>query len=182
MGKEKIISAIKKAKKGIDQYIEIMDLFLSTDVSIDREFQRKYNFFYRVRQRTEKWYKTYYSFMQEQKGNAPNFSTVLRHLYSELGRYEPSFSSKLIATHNPDLPIWDAFILKNTGIKAPYYSDPNKLIKAVDKYKKIQSWYKDFLVSDSGSLIIEVFNDNVPEHGAISDLKKIDFILWQTRA
>ncbi len=182
MDREKIIAAIRKAKKGIGQYTEIMNSFRSTDVSIDREFQRKFNFFYRVRQRTENWYKTYYSFMQQQKGNAPSFSTVLRHLYSELDRYEPSFSSKFVATHDPELPIWDAFVLKNTGIKAPYYSDPNKLSKAEEKYKKIQNWYKQFLVSDFGNLIIEIFNENVPEQSVISDLKKIGFVLWQTRA
>ena len=182
MDREKIISAIKKARKGIGQYLEIMDSFHSTDVSTDREFQRKFNSFYRVRQRTATWYKTYYSFMQRQKGKAPTFSTVLRYLHSELGRYEPSFSSKFVATHNPDLPIWDAFVLKNTGIKAPYYSDLKKLFKAEEKYKKVQSWYGGYLLSDSGNLIVEIFDEVVPEHNRISNLKKIDFVLWQTRA
>ena len=182
MDSKKIISAIKKARKGIGQYLEIMYSFHSTDVSTDREFQRKFNAFYRVRQRPANWYKTYYSFMQLQKGKDPSFSTVLRYLHSELGRYEPSFSSKFVATHNSDLPIWDAFVLKNAGIKPPYYSDSRKLFKAEKKYKEIESWYEQYLTSDSGNLIIEIFDELVPEHNRISNLKKIDFVLWQTRA
>jgi hypothetical protein len=36
--------------------------------------------------------------------------------------------------------------------------------------------------STSGKLIIELFQQIVPEHSRISDLKKIDFVLWQNRA
>ncbi len=182
MDKEEIISAIKRARKGIGQYLEIMDLFHSTDVSIDTEFQRKFNAFYRVRQRPTNWYKTYYSFMQQQKGKNPSFSRVLRYLYSELGRYEPSFSSKFVATHNPDLPIWDRFVLEFTGIRPPYYSDPKKLFKAEEKYKEIKNWYERYLTSDDGMLIVKMFDELVPEHNRISKLKKIDFVLWQIRA
>ena len=181
MDREKIISAIRKARKGISQYLEIMNSFHLTDVSTDREFQRKYNSFYRVRQRSRDWYDTYYSYMQLQKCKAPGFPKVLRYIYSELGRYEPSFSSKFVATHNPELPIWDAFVLKNTRIKAPYYTDPYKIFKAEKKYKEIQDWYAQYIRSDSGRSIIEIFNELVPEHNMISNLKKIDFILWQTR-
>ncbi len=159
-----------------------MDLFHSTDVSIDTEFQRKFNAFYRVMKRPSNWYKTYYSFMQQQKGKNPSFSKVLRYLYSELGRYEPSFSSKFVATHNPDLPIWDRFILEFTGIRPPYYSDPKKLFKAEEKYKEIKNWYDRYLTSNDGMLIVKMFDELVPEHNRISRLKKIDFVLWQIRA
>jgi hypothetical protein len=182
MDRNKITEAITKARKGIVQYLEIMDLFHKTDVSTDRQFQRKYNSFYRVRQRTEEWYHDYYSFMEDQKGKNPQFSIVLWHLYSELKRYEPSFSSKFVATHNPNLPIWDTFVLKNVGIKAPYYSDRKKLLKAEGKYNEIVGWYARYIGSDYGKLIINIFDELVTDHNRISDLKKIDFVVWQIRA
>jgi hypothetical protein len=40
---EQIEEAIGRAKKGIGQYLEIMDLFSHTDVTGDRYFQRKFN-------------------------------------------------------------------------------------------------------------------------------------------
>ena len=88
---EKIREAIERARKGIAQYLEIMELFSNTDVSTDKDFQRKFNGFYRIRQRPPEWYEQYYSYMQSQKGQNPTFSNVLIHFYSVLGRYEPSF-------------------------------------------------------------------------------------------
>ena len=110
---EKIIEAIDRAKKGIAQYLEIMELFPNTDVSFDKEFQRRFNGFYRIRQRPPEWYEQYYAYMQSQKGQSPSFSCVLRHLYSVLGRYEPSFSSKLVATIDVNSPVWDSVVLKD---------------------------------------------------------------------
>ncbi len=57
MGRETVIKAINDATKGINQYLEIMLLFQQTDVSKNKEFQKKFNGFYRVRQRNEQFYK-----------------------------------------------------------------------------------------------------------------------------
>jgi hypothetical protein len=57
--------------------------------------------------------------MEDIKGQNVSFEQILRFLHSSLNRYEPSFSSKMVATHKPDLPIWDKFVLNNTRIKAP---------------------------------------------------------------
>ncbi len=119
---EKIIEAIDRARKGIAQYLEIMELFSNTDVSIDKDFQRRFNGFYRIRQRPPEWYEQYYAYMQSQKGQNPTFSCVIRHLYSVLGRYEPSFSSKLVATIDVNSPVWDSVVLRYAGIKTPLYT------------------------------------------------------------
>lgn len=179
MDRESIVAAIRKAQKRIAQYIELVDLFGATDVSIDNHFQRLFNLFYHVRHKTGIWHKTYYFYMQQQKGNAPDFSTVLRYFASKMGRYEPSFSSKLIAIHNPTLPIWDSVVLNNTGITAPWYSDPQRLYKAEKKYRQIQVWYFNYLRSNEGKAIVELFNENIREHAGISDIRKLDFVLWQ---
>ncbi len=55
MDESNIVTAINSARKGIAQYLEIMDLLPHVDVSRDRNFQRKYNAFYRVRQRPSEW-------------------------------------------------------------------------------------------------------------------------------
>jgi hypothetical protein len=36
--------------------------------------------------------------------------------------------------------------------------------------------------SDNGRLILQTFEEMAPEYYRISDLKKIDFVLWQSRA
>src|SRR6266446_3227988 len=104
MNETQITEAINKAKRRIGQYLEIMRLFPKTDVSQNRYFQTRYNAFYRVRQRPPKWYQEYYKYMEEMKGHEVTFSTILRHLERKLGRYEPSFSSKLLATLDTSFP------------------------------------------------------------------------------
>lgn len=182
MEKWQIEEAIKKAQRGISQYLEIMELFPRVNVADNGDFQRKFNSFYRVRQRPAEWYKTYFLSMQQWKASKPTFDDVLDHLCKSLGRYEPSFSSKLVATIDPEQPIWDAFVLKNTQTKSPSYTSKNKVAQAKAAYQCIQGWYRQFLDSDDGKLVVRVFSQNVKQHARITDLKKVDFVLWQTRA
>jgi hypothetical protein len=181
MNRSQIAQAVEKAKRGIAQYTEIMELVSIVDVSINPAFQKKYNAFYRVRQHSAKWYVTYYSLMQESKKAPPSFDHVIDQINVSMGRYEPSFSSKLVATLNPDRPVWDVHILNNTGHSAPAYTAKNKIELAKAAYGSIERWYETFLNSNEGKLYIEVFDGLVPEHKKITNLKKIDFILWQTR-
>ncbi|MBI2875108.1 MAG: hypothetical protein HYY09_08465 [Firmicutes bacterium] len=106
---------------------------------------------------------------------------MLKQLYESLGRYEPSFSSKLVATIDPKLPIWDANVLNNMQIKPPYYTSKNKIPQAMATYRNIQGQYEQFLNSEEGQLIVNTFNQNVKEHAKITDLKKVDFVFWQIR-
>ncbi len=181
MEKTRITSAIENARVGIDKYLEIMRLFPVTDVSKDSEFQRKYNNFYKMRQRTQEFYQVYYGYMQDMKGKDLEFKDALKYFHSRLNRVEASFSSKLVATHNPDLPVWDQFILKNIGIRAPAYNENRRIDKIIAIYDQIRSWYQTFLNSEKAQLMIGLFDEKVNSSHMITDLKKIDFILWQTR-
>lgn len=42
-------------------------------------------------------------------------------------------------------------------------------------------WYKDFISSDRGKEWIKWFDENYPNHIDISNIKKIDFIIFATR-
>ena len=182
MKKEQIEEAITNAQKGIGQYLDIMEEFHSVDVSSSREFQKKYNAFYRVQRRTAEWYETYYGFMEQSKNTPVTFAETLDYLNTHLGRYEPSFSSKLAATVNPFVPIWDEHILNNTGISSPAYQSASKVEDAKDAYVLIEQWYIEFLKSDVGRLCVNTFNEKIFRYYEMTDLKKVDFILWQTRA
>ncbi len=181
MNEAQITEGIANARRGIGQYLEIMRLFAQTNVAQDRYFQTKYNAFYRVRQRSSDWYDEYYRHMEEMKGQEVSFSSILRHFQKRLGKYEPSFSSKLLATLNTSFPVWDVHVLSNIGLQAPAYTSPNKYEKAESAYMAIQGWYQSFLCSVEGRLMIGRFDELVEESPAISNIKKIDFILWQTR-
>lgn len=181
MNKTKIHEAIARARKGISQYLEIMTLFPAVDVASDRDFQRKFNAFYRIRQRPKEWYEKYFHLMQLLKGGKPSFYDVLDQLHLAMGRYEPSFSSKLVATLDPEQPVWDKYVLENTHTKVPSYTSGKKFEQAKSAYESIQGWYRQFLLSDEGKAVIKEFEQVVPEHARITNLKKVDFVLWQTR-
>lgn len=177
--KDEIRQAILNAGSGISKYLEIMDMFHQVDVSKSNEFQKKFNAFYRVRQRNQDWYVYYYSLMEHSKSMNVDFNYILTSIQNQLGRYEPSFSSKLLATINPNMPIWDSFVLKNCNFKPPSYGANNKLTKAMDLYSNLCLWYESFLHSTNATNFISEFDTLVPKHGQVSNLKKIDFILWQ---
>lgn len=181
MDHKTIVEAINNARKGIRQYLEIMRLFSETNVSENTQFQKKYNGFYRVRQRDKHFYKTYYQYMEYLKDQNVDFQQVMRFLHSELNRFEPSFSSKLAATHNPNLPIWDKIVLKNIGIKPPSYYSVDRMNKTIVTYEKIKEWYIRYMNSEEGRLVVGLFDNMVDDSSSITDLKKIDFVLWQIR-
>ena len=152
---EQIRRAIERVRKGIGQYLEIMELFPATDVSADEYFQSRFNAFYRIRQRPRVWYDEYYSYMQRRKGTNTTFSEVLRHFFSTLGRYEPSFSSKLAATLDVNLPVWDSVVLSYACIERPRYSSRDKVKQAEDVYERLENWHREHIKSGPGKLILE---------------------------
>jgi len=79
-------------------------------------------------------------------------------------------------------PVWDSVVLRYAGIKTPLYTSKSKVDQAEAIYKKLQEWHDRHMRSDHGKLILQTFEEMVPEHNRISDLKKIDFALWQSRA
>ena len=91
--------------------------------------------------------------MEDQKGFDITFPRVLRYFQEQLGRYEPSFSSKLVATHNPNMPVWDVHVLSNIGLRAPSYTSPYKFNLAETAYHAIQEWYRGFEQSPEGVMI-----------------------------
>ena len=119
--------------------------------------------------------------MQRWKGTKPSFDEVLDHLYEKLNRYEPSFASKLVATLDPDQPVWDKYVLEHLNIIAPSYASKAKVRLAKATYARIKEWYKQFLDSPKGRCLVGVFDCLVPEHPEITDVKKVAFVLWQTR-
>lgn len=176
-----VLQAIDNAKPGIQRYLALMDKLHEVDVAGDPAFQRAYNGFYRVQRRKPDWYAAYYAFMEQSKAAPPTFSQALDHMYQVTGRYEPSFASKLVATLNPGMPVWDKHVLQNLDRAAPAYYSRTKLDDAKECYAWMDAWYQRFLISDKGADWVGLFDEQVLDHGRMTDLKKVDFILWQMR-
>lgn len=172
----------KRISDGLSDYEKIMKQ-VDAPTFCDANFRKLYNHFYRLRQKPEKWYNEYYSLMEDCKNNPKSFKEVLTELYKRTGEIHASFSSKLVATLNADMPIWDQYVLANLGLKpAPYYLKPEERInRSAVLYEKIIEWYKNYLNSAEGQYDISIFDSVFPEYKWISNTKKLDFMLWSKR-
>ena len=188
------ISQVKEAlprikKNALDKYISLKNEIQQVNVSKDREFQKTYNGFFRIRQKSEEFYAEYYKFMQQHKNDKELiFETVLHHLYKKAGSVEASFASKLLSLINPEMPVLDSKVIKNLktyeniDIKPVKQNDPpeKRIANKVIAYEQICDWYENFSKSDEAAEWIELFDKHYPEvKDKITEVKKIDLILWK---
>ena len=172
---EAVIAKLKVRRKAMKSYTEIMELSVTP---LDPEFQRKYDAFYRVR-RNEEWRKEYFRLMDVfHKRKTTAFGEILLRLYQTTGQIEASFASKMLATLDADMPIWDSNVLQVLKYKLSGKTPELKMSNAVVLYDKICSWYKTYLRTDHAKTLIDRFDAEFPEFITMNPTKKIDFILW----
>ena len=101
--------------------------------------------------------------------------------YKETGNIEASFSSKMIATIDPNMPIWDRYVMQNLCLELKGKTKEDQLDCAVGLYDQMVAWYGDFLKTVNGRDCIAEFDKTLPGYTWMSDVKKIDFYLWSIR-
>lgn len=175
-----IDTALSKIRGSIRTYYWIQSNLRSCDVSTNRDFQRRFNGFYRVR-RSREWQQHYYRLMERSKIRKPAFKSILAAIRKTTNRLEPSFASKLVATIDPNKPVIDQHVLNYFGLKMPVYGRKNREEGIVEIYGQLVEKYK-MLMNGNGQIMqarFKRFYSNM--NNQISDLKKMDFVLWQSR-
>lgn len=173
---EKILD-VARLEKEVKRYCDLMQNLHKTNVSENKDFQRKYNGYYKMQRRSADFYRCYYEYLDRQKNNVGlTYEEVLRYIYEQTGRVEASFSSKLLASANPNMPIIDSRVFEFLGFGLPYYYEKNRIEKIISLYEKLVHWYQ----SEDSNGFLDKFNEILP-NVEISDTKKIDFILWLSR-
>lgn len=173
------IKFLKSRYTELEQYTNIMEKVRAVDVSADTDFQRGFNYFYKIR-RNDEWRTSFYELFEECKSlEQVSFEHILRSLYEKTGQIEPSFSSKLLSTLNPDMPIWDSIVLPKLGLKpSAAERDDRRLDSTVKIYQDMVSWYQKFLQTPQAQNFIDAWDIAFPELASITAVKKVDFILW----
>ena len=175
------IEALKKRDADIKSYVSIMGQVRRCDVSADAGFQRQFNRFYRVRRGAD-WRAAYYGLFERCKGaDGLTFEEILRTVYDETGMIEASYSSKLLASLCPDVPILDSVVLARLGLRITGTTKQEKLESAIMVYDAISCWYRYFQMTEQSKEFVQCFDDAFPEYVGISAVKKIDFLLWAYR-
>ena len=177
---KKLLEDRLAASLGLDRYSYIMRMFREVNVSLDEDFQRTFNAFYRVRKNSA-WRAQYYALFERAKHEDLDYEYILRSLYKSSGNIEASFTSKLVATIDPDSPIIDQYVLQNLGIAISGPGKDTRLRTAISAYHSLKSWYESYIHTDEARKNIAVFDKMLPSYTWISDTKKIDYLLWAKR-
>jgi len=180
INREKLNEVIINLRFGLDKYELIMDMFYKVDVSVDAKFQNLYKSFYGFRHPdVNAFSKGFFDYLERHKNKELEFDSVLKYL-EQYGRIEASFASKLIATINQNKPVIDRYVLHNIGMRLPYTYTKNRFEKTIEVYRDVECWYQIFLSTEDASIMIDSFN-KAYTNAKITNLKKIDLILWQMR-
>lgn len=180
--------------KGLCDYQYIMDNW-QTD---DKDFRDIYYDFYlkaswAVMRKPNNWE----PYFQELQSINPedDLMDILHTLKDKTAekRFEFSLGSKLLHTRNPKSPIYDSkvreYLSKEEGVNF-WWQIPIKSSGAprgISEEEKIKhdwielcTWYDHFIKSSRGKEWICWFDENYPSFSNISEIKKIDFIIFAT--
>ena len=179
MTENQIEEALGRLDRSLRLYLWLQGRVRSCDVSADKHFQKKFVGFYRVR-RGSQWLSAYFGLMESAKARGIEFAEALTEISRATGRVEASFASKLVATLDPSKPVIDKFVLKNFALRLPRRGLPDREHKMVELYGNLCEKYLELIQSSTGITIREQFDRRYPGFG-LTELKKVDLVLWQIR-
>lgn len=125
--------------------------------------------------------------------NSINGTELLEDVLEELivagvsDTYEFSIGSKLLHTKNPNSPIFDSkvysYLTKDEGLQLQYRkalkNGQTKLQQIQHDWEIINDWYNNLIKNDPrGKQWIAWFDNKFPQYKGISDVKKIDFLIF----
>lgn len=179
--------------KGLRDYQFIMENWQSDEQDFKEVY---YDFYLKARWSVMTKAKNKDAYFRKLKSINPDddLMAILCELRDEFEKpsYEFSLVSKLLHTRNPSCPIYDRkvrdYLMKEEGV-AFWWKMPVKEKEAKGKsgeqqikhdWDKLREWYDSFLKSERGKDWIAWFDNTFPADKIISDIKKIDFIIFAT--
>lgn len=170
-------AALEKLERGLASYSWLQAELHKRNVAADREFQKKFGGFYRVR-RNAQWRGAFSGILERAKTSPLTFGHALRRIHEATGRVEASFASKLVAI-DPDQPVIDSLVVGNLGLKLPKAHAPNRLQDLEAVHRQMAVAYKAYLDSREGRRLVEAFRCRYPDSN-LSAIKMLDLVLWKT--
>ncbi len=176
---DRIDRALPHVARGLEKYWWLQSELHRCDVAIDREYQRRFVGFYRVR-RNAPWREAFFRLLESGKSKPPTINHVLKHMHAVAGRIEASFASKLIATIDPGMPVIDSVVLKNLGETLPLRTDKRRIEGVATLHRRLAEGYGAFLKTSDGRRLVERFTAEYPAF-PVTKTKMLDLVLWQSR-
>ncbi len=171
-------AALLTVHRRVEQYAWLLHALETRDISEDRHFRRAYLNHFKLRDKDREFVRFYFRYLEDHKGRRVSFEQALLALYRKFGLLDPASASKLAATLDPTLPVWDTQILGSLGIR-PFALEKSgrRVEKTIEAYDKLTAWYDRYLTSRDGRMAVQVFDEIYPGTG-FSAMKKADFTIW----
>lgn len=172
---DKLLKNIINKAWRLDEYLYIVENLKRTNVALDEEYQKRYNSFYRVRRNAD-WRNIYFNYLEKNKYRKDlSFEEAIKYIYAKTGSIEASFVSKLVATINPNMPIWDKNVLNYFGVHKQ--KGKNMIDQSIQIYNNLYHEYEKLLMNQQ--VIEEIYYlRNIINCNQLSDIKLLDFIVW----
>ena len=180
--------------KGLLDYQYIMNYWktdcVNADTTIQDDFRSVYYGFYLkarwAKMGNEEYQNEYFQLLHSSPQH--DLMTIIDIFKNKSGDYEFSICSKLLHTINPTFPIYDSkvriFLKNKVGLDFWYLTGRKASKTTEEKIKNdwtlLCTWYRDFIKTTEGKDWIAWFDVNFPGFQSISDVKKIDFIIFAT--
>lgn len=167
-------------KMMLPRYAYIIQTVDKVNVELDRDFQKAFNGFYNVRLPNASYYEGFYRVFEQSKSirDSLTYSVILDELYLITGRVEASFASKILATLNTNQPIWDSRVLKYLAFELSGRTDRDKIDSAKMLYSQMEKQYDKYMKTEEAQKNIAVFDELFSDYSWISNIKKIDYMMW----
>ena len=171
----------------VTTYASIQSSLKDTNVAMCTDFQERFKKYYaargKMREKNGNVSDAFFSILESEKRNMElSFQEVLCRMYRETGRVEPVFSSKLVATVRQDYPPYDSYVGDNLGVHMPIYSDKKRQLRScLRAYSLLFDMISKMIRSDLFVDLSDYFDCEFPGSRGVSEVKKLDFFLWQYR-
>ena len=184
-----ILKRMIERRERLSDYAWLRDNLLKVDVVSNQKYRNKFQHFYTFYNendeliRDKDWLDIFFSILQREKCNTDvSFSNVLCEIEGDTGRIETSFSSKLIATINPEMPVYDSQIRESLGLRNPSsFTRDERIEIAEEVYCELQEKTLEIISLDGFNELKRSFDEIFPEYRGFTDIKKLDLFLWQNR-
>lgn len=182
--------------KGLCDYQYIMNNWQKNDDDFQEVY---YEFYMKARWAVMKNSNNSMLYFQKLQSISPedDLIDILNELRTEMKKqsYELSLCSKLLHTRNTSSPIYDSkvreYLAKEENVEfwwqrvSSMYGSPAPRGTSEDEkikhdWLELCHWYTTFMPSSRGIQWVEWFNVNFPAYKNISDIKKVDFIIFAT--
>lgn len=180
--RDSIRANLVRAERQIDDYCRLQADLRSQDVRTDPDYRRRFVQLYRMFRQPKEWLDSFFALLEDEKDNPTiAFASVLAALSHS--RVEASFSSKLVATIRPKMPVLDQYVLANLGLRSPSSRGAMTLRLRLwsGLYDDTCTLYRDLLTQRLYQDVAEYFDGSLASFPGLTEVKKLDLLLWQLR-